>query len=174
MTTTVQDWVSSVKLSSDKLHHWLSRQYIGETLAADRIQALADISPENQQPVLRRIADDEAKHASWVRDLLVQRGILIPEATYDGTRYWGPILKNGMSASQLMAAGAHAEAMRLHRIRALAADTDIDQDIRDVFQRILPDEEFHAKAFAHMAGADAVAQAEADHQAGLVALGLEL
>jgi rubrerythrin len=172
--TTVETWVSSIKESTEKLNHWLTRQYVGEMLAASRIRELVVISPQKQKPILQRIADDEAKHASWVKELLVTRGMPIPEATYEGTRYWEPILKNGMTATQLMAAGAHAEEMRLHRIRALAEDSEIDQDIRDVFQKILPDEEFHAKAFAGMAGAEEVAQAEGNHQEGLLALGLEL
>lgn len=171
---TVQIWINEVKASTDKLNHWLGRQYVGEVLAANRISTLAERVPAQWKPVLHRIADDEANHARWVLGLLTARGLPIPAVSYDGARYWEPILKDGMTVTQMLAAGAHAEEMRLHRIRALAVDPEIDEDIREVFQRILPDEEFHAKAFAAAAGPEAVASAVHQHHLGLEALGLEV
>jgi rubrerythrin len=171
---TVQTWIKEVKASTDKLNHWLCRQYVGEVLAANRICTLAEHVPPQWKPVLHRIAEDEANHARWVLELLTARGLPIPAVSYDGTRYWGPILKDGMTVTQMLAAGAHAEEMRLHRIKALAGDPEIDEDVREVFQRILPDEEFHAKAFAAAAGPEAVKSAAHQHHLGLEALGLEV
>lgn len=171
---TVQTWLSEVKSSTDKLTHWLGRQYVGEVLAANRIATLAEHVPSPWADVVRRIAQDEANHAEWVSGLLAVRGIPLPAVSYDGTRYWAPILKEGMTVPQLLAAGAHAEEMRLHRIQALATDPDMDADIREVFGRILPDEVFHARAFAKAAGQEAMREAEGSHLAGLEALGLSL
>lgn len=171
---TVQTWINEVLSSHTKLEHWLGRQYVGEVLAANRIATLAEKVQGNWKPVLHRIAEDEANHARWVLELLTARGLPIPAVSYDGTRYWEPILKDGMDVQTLLAAGAHAEEMRLHRIRAIAENPAFDQDIREVFQRILPDEEFHAKAFAAAAGPEAVASAAHQHHLGLEALGLEV
>lgn len=171
---TVQTWIDEVKAVPAKFDHWLQRQYVGECLAAERIRQLAELVPEKHKTVLHKIAADEAQHAAWVQGLLEVRGIPLPEVTQDGTRYWGPVLEQGLSVQQLLAAGAHAEEMRLHRIRAIAADPEFPEDVRKVFADILPDEEFHARAFAAAAGPAAVSDAEGRHQQGLEALGLEV
>jgi rubrerythrin len=171
---TTQQWLAEVKASPEKLTHWLERQYVGEALAADRIKALADITTGQHKAALEHIASDEAKHSGWVAELLTARGIKLPTPSYDGTRYWAPILSNLTTFAELMGAGHHAETMRLVRIIALAADEEIDADIREVFARILPDEERHARLFAAMSDASAIAATKDLHQKGLEALGLEI
>lgn len=171
---SVQDWINEVKGDESKFNQWLQRQYVGECLAAQRIEQLAELVPENKQTVIHRIADDEHLHADWVEELLVRRGIPLPEVTAEGSRYWEPVLRQGLSVQQLLAAGAHAEEMRLHRIRAIVADEGFPDDVREVFGNILPDEEFHARAFAAAAGQEALAEAAGRHQQGLAALGLEI
>lgn len=171
---SVQDWINEVKSDPAKFDHWLQRQYVGECLAAERIEQLAELVPENKQAIIHRIADDESLHADWVRGLLNARGIPLPKVTQDGARYWKPVLDKGLTVQQLLAAGAHAEEMRLHRIRAIVADEEFPEDVREVFGNILPDEEFHARAFAAAAGPDAVAEAAGRHQQGMDALGLEV
>ena len=54
----------------------------------------------------------------------------------------------------------------------IAADPEIDTDIREVFQRILPQEEFHAHAFKVMAGERGMAATANAHAAGRAAIGL--
>ena len=169
---TTEQWLSEIKASPEKLTHWLTRQYIGEALAADRIQSLADYTDTRAKPILDKIAADEAKHAEWIGSLLTARGIPLPAPTYDGVRYWKPILENLNTFEEVTAAGHHAEAMRLVRIRALSQDLDIDADIREVFAKILPDEEMHTKAFAAMSTPDAIESTRSLHTAGLEQLGL--
>ena len=171
---TTQQWLSEVKASPEKLTQWLERQYVGEALAAERIQSLADCTPGRANAILAKIASDELKHTEWVAELLTARGIALPTPTYDGTRYWEPILENLHTFTEVAAAGHHAEAMRLVRIRALADDAEIDQDIRDVFARILPDEEMHAKAFEALSTPEAIESTRSLHNAGLELLGLEI
>jgi rubrerythrin len=171
---TTQQWLAEVKANPEKLTHWLKRQYIGEALAADRIKALAEITTGQHKAALEYIASDEAKHSGWVAELLKARGIELPVPSYDGTRYWAPILANLNTFAELMGAGHHAETMRLVRITALAADEEIDADIREVFTKILPDEERHARLFAAMSDANAIASTKDLHQKGLEALGLEI
>ena len=170
---TTTEWLAEVKASKEKFYHWLERQYIGEALAAQRISALAQVigSPKIKA-VLVKIAADEERHCQWVGELLDKFGIEKPIPSYSEDRYWKEIKVAGLD--DIMAAGHHAEAMRLVRIKALAADAEIDEDVRKVFQRILPDEEMHAKAFAAVTTPEAIARMEPFHQAGLKALGLEL
>mgnify|MGYP000211553779 FL=1 len=171
---TTQQWLDEVKASPEKLTQWLERQYVGEALAAERIQSLADCTPGRANAILEKIAADEKKHTEWVAELLTARGITLPAPTYDGTRYWEPILENLHTFSEIAGAGHHAEAMRLIRIRALAVDEDIDEDIREVFTRILPDEEMHAKAFAALSTPESIESTRQLHNAGLELLGLEI
>ncbi|WP_438044486.1 hypothetical protein [Sorangium sp. So ce128] len=70
------------------------------------------------------------------------------------------------------AVGAHSERMRLERIEVIAADPAAPPDVRAVFERILPEERFHARAFAELAGAEALAATQGAHDLGRRALGL--
>lgn len=169
---TTKQWLEEVKADPVKLTHWLKRQYIGECLAADRIELLAKTVNGRHKHVLMKIAKDEATHAAWVLGLLVSRNIKVPEVSIKDTRYWEPILGNLNSFEEIAGAGHHAETMRLIRIRALAADSMIADDIRQVFTNILPDEEMHAKAFAAMSNESAIESTKALHKQGLDFLGL--
>jgi hypothetical protein len=176
---TTEQWLVEIKQSSAKLAHWLTRQYIGEALAASRLDSLME-SPllkfaddtTGKARILGRIAVDEATHRDWIGELLTTRGIPLPAITYAGDRYWEPILKNLTNFEELAGAGHHAEKMRLIRIRALCSDNEIDSDIRSVFQKILPDEIFHTAAFAHMSTPQALESTADYHTQGLNALGL--
>lgn len=172
---TTKQWLDEVKAEPAKLRQWLERQYIGEYLAAERIAELAHEKRSTRYgKLLESIALDELTHSKWVAELLTSRGIELPEATMEGTRYWEPILDNLHTFEEIAGAGHHAETMRLHRITALANDEEIAQDIRDVFAKILPDEQFHAKAFAAMSTEDAIEATRELHNLGLEMLGLEV
>ena len=169
-----QQWLDKITSSNDKLHHWLERQFIGEITAAKRIRKLAETAPEKFKPVINRIADDEALHAFWVGELLVARNIQIPVVEHPEDRYWKPILSETDTFEKTAAAGHHAEGMRLVRIRALAQSDKVDADIREVFAKILPDEEFHERAFGAMTDQDSIEFMRDKHHAGLELLGLEI
>lgn len=172
---TVTNWVNGIVTDKAKLAHWLSRQFVGEMLAAQRVQKLSTKVSGKLKPVIERIAKDEAVHAGWVKSLLVSRNLPIPEVTYDDDRYWKTVFKGvNESIPNVLALGAHAEKMRLHRIKAIVGDTRFDEDIRAVFSKILPDEEFHAKAFSAAAGKNALERTRENHELGLKVLGLEI
>ena len=172
---TTEQWLDGILSSKAELDHWLERQYIGELTAAKRIRALADTAPEKFKPVINRIAGDETQHAFWVGMLLKTRGINTPNVDKADAeaRYWKPILSELDTFEKTAAAGHHAEGMRLIRIRALAADERVDSDIREVFAKILPDEEFHERAFGAMTSKEAIEVTRNLHELGLELLGLE-
>lgn len=169
-----QEWLNKVTSSKEELHHWLERQYIGEMTAAQRIGQLVQEAPVKFKPVLAKIAADELQHAMWVWELLAIRDIKAPVIEHAEDRYWKPILSELDTFEKTAAAGHHAEGMRLVRIRALADSDKVDEDIRDVFRRILPDEEFHEKAFGAMSDEDNIKFMREKHEAGLDMLGLEI
>jgi len=169
-----EQWLDKVTSSKAELHHWLERQYIGEITAARRISQLVQESPVKFKPVLTRIAADELQHALWVWELLAIRDISVPTIEHAEDRYWKPILNELDTFEKTAAAGHHAEGMRLVRIRALAESDKVDEDIRSVFRKILPDEEFHEKAFGKMSDSESVEFMRDKHEAGLEMLGLEI
>lgn len=124
--------------------------------------------------MLSVISGQEKQHAQWVKELLENRGISVDDKSIAEAeeRYWKHTLPGIDSFETGAAVAAHAENMRLERIRAICSDPESPADIRDVFQNILKDEVFHAKAFESMASEEALEQTKGNHELGLVALGL--
>jgi rubrerythrin len=167
-------WWERVKREPGRLVDWLGKQYHGEVTAAERIERFVMVHvPEGdkRRTVLEVIAVQERTHAAWVAELLRARGIE-PRVLNQRERYWEETLPHMDAFESAAAVAAKAEEMRLVRIEAIVADPETPEDIRRVFEKILPQERFHARAFSKMAGVEALAEAEAAHARGLVALGL--
>ena len=168
------DWWTETRDDSEKLHAWLYDQYRGEVTAAVRIEALRDrfASPGTRSHrVLTVIAAQERDHAAWVGELLAARGLAV-EVRPEVERYWPIVLAGIHDLATGAAVGAHAERMRLARIDEIARDASAPEDIRAVFARILPQERFHARAFASLATPEALARTRGAHALGRIALGL--
>lgn len=173
---TSAEWWAGVKADPERLRHWLRRQYVGEMSAVGLLSELlvrfgSEADMRDWQTV-HRIMLQEATHALWLRELLGARRIdLEPDAEAHG-RYWAEVLPNIRSFAEGVAAGYHAENMRLERIRVICTDEDPHvADIRQVFQRILPQEEFHERAFDEMRRGREMTRY---HEDGLRALNLVL
>jgi rubrerythrin len=180
MKTSVE-WWNEVKASPEKTIKWLKSQYYGEMTAADRInQYVVNYIPDSEIKVkntINLIIEQERKHASWVLELLRNRGIQIDESVHGTDRYWDEVLPNIDEYKTLEYASAvasHAEQMRLERIKVIADDNEAPKDIRDVFSKILNEEIFHTKAFASIAGDNALSESAKNHAKGVEALGLIL
>lgn len=174
LRTTAQ-WWADVSQDDTKMIEWLKAQYHGEVTASTRIAEMItqyNVTGKNKE-TLERIVEDEKIHAEWVRCLLASRGIPA-EVLEKEERYWNATLPKAVEVNtfEYMCAVAHlAETMRLDRITLLSSDARF-ADIADIFSRILPDEEFHAKAFGEMSTPEAINQAREYHNIGMNALGL--
>jgi hypothetical protein len=167
-------WWEAVKQDPAAFHDWLLDQYRGEATAGGRIEMLRDAfaTPGTRaHRILGVIASQERRHAVWVGDLLAARGIT-PTLGVKRERYWRHTLGAVRDLATGCAVGAHSERMRLERIEAIAADAEAPADVRAVFQRILPEERFHARAFAELAGPAALDAMRGAHDLGRRALGL--
>lgn len=170
-----QEWWAQIKNDSKRFNDWLVKQHRGEVTAASRIDSFAARLAPNARykRILEVIADQERTHAGWVLELLKSRGVM-PDIRKAEERYWKEVLPTEeVSFEEVAAIGAHAEAMRLERIKAIAADASAPTDIRETFQRILKDEVFHERAFRDMAGSEAMAKVAPSHSRGRKILGLE-
>lgn len=173
--TTSKQWWESVKSDENKINQWLIKQYRGEITAVERIMqfGLKFAETERQSKVLHAIAIQEKQHAQWIRELLESRNIT-PMIENAEKRYWAHTLPGIDSFETGAAIASHAEGMRLERIRAIAGDETAPDDIRNVFQQILKDEEWHERAFRELSTADALEATRTNHEAGMEALGLEI
>jgi hypothetical protein len=170
---TSAQWWADTKSDPQRLNRWLRRQYVGEMAAVNLLSELLikyghDATPEEWRTV-HKIMMQEALHAQWVKGLLDARGLSPePNASTD-RRYWAEVLPNVTNFAEAMAAGFHAESMRLERIRVIAGDEMAPQDVRQVFIRILPHEEWHEEAFDTMRKGREISRY---HERGLQALNL--
>lgn len=174
---TSQEWYNGIKGNPDKLIDWLKDQYHGEVTASERIRSLIlCYTPPNNNgkwsEVVETIAQQEEDHASWVGELLRSRGVE-PEKLVKSERYWDNTIKQITDWETGCAVAAHAEKMRLERIRVICADPDTEEDIRQVFEKIVVQEEFHEKAFREFATDEAMQKTLEGHLAGLNELGLK-
>jgi rubrerythrin len=171
---TSEQWWEEVKADPAKLESWLQKQYHGEVTAADRIRDFAEkfSQPDTRASrILNLIASQEMDHASWVGSLLVARGIE-PRVLDKDERYWEQTLPQIGNFATGAAVAAHAERMRLERIRVIAHDLEAPDDIRTVFDRILPQEVFHERAFTSLAGPEAMQATVEAHLQGREVIGL--
>ena len=170
---TSKEWWAEVKACQEKFNDWLVKQYRGEVTAAQRIREVATQFGESprEKSILEAIAAQEEQHAAWVLELLRARGI---DPSIEGAeeRYWAAVLPAITDIHTAAAVGAHAEEMRLERIRVIVADADAPQDVVMVFGRILPQEIWHARAFTQMAGPEAMSATQYTQEQGRLLLGL--
>lgn len=176
MRTSVQ-WWNEVKADPARMEDWLIKQWRGEVTATNRIKRLADqfvADDSREAKILNVIADQELTHAGWIGDLLISRGIPIDITEIDRaeSRYWAETLPGIKDFQTGTAVAAHAEGMRLERIRAIVADEESPIDIREVFVKILKDEEWHERAFTELSTEAAMDATKDNHNLGLEALGL--
>jgi len=172
---TTHDWWAETKSDPTRLHAWLQRQYVGELAAVNLLSELllqfgSDMTPTQWEDI-HKIMMQEALHGHWMKQLLDARGVLPEKNASAERRYWREVLPAVDSFEKAVAAGYHAEHMRLFRIREIASDMEAPADIRETFQRILPHEEWHEEAFAAMKNGVALTEF---HERGLKALNLVL
>lgn len=169
---TSKQWWTETKNDPDKMISWLKDQYHGEITAAIRVGRIAK---RFKNKTLQTIADQELQHAEWIEKLLTTRGVQ-GEILEKTERYWEQTLQfidlDESSLTEIAAVGSHAENMRLERIEVIACDNEAPADIRETFQKIWPQEEFHALAFFQMTTKDCLEVAYENHIEGQNALGL--
>lgn len=168
---TSQQWWAETKADPAKLADWLRKQYHGERTASQRIAEMAMEGHPAHQSNLLLIAEQEEAHAEWVFDLLTARGIDVGSHD-EKARYWSEVTAAAIEFEDKAAVATLAEGMRLERIRVIAADPEAPEDIREVFAKILVDEEWHERAFADMTSAATVEKLRPYHNLGRQVLGL--
>ena len=174
-----EEWWSEVKADDNKLLDWLRKQYHGEVTASLRIKTFIEQFKDqagNEEWILtlEEISRQEETHAQWIAELLRARGHMPSLIENKENRYWDEALSGIEDWNTGCAVGAHAEKMRLERIKVISSDKGAPNDIRSVFLKILPQEEFHERAFREFSSEEALQKTKKNHEAGKNALGLEI
>jgi rubrerythrin len=176
---TSSQWWNEIKSNPEELKQWLIRQYVGEMAA---VNLLSDVlirfggdMAETEWDDVYKVMMQEAKHARWVKELLADRHIGIPAGLDATRRYWEEVIPAVEKLDDAAHAAHNAEEMRLHRIRTIAEETDpAYADLQNVFQRILPDEEWHERVFDGLCRTEHNPKMDTAHNKGLRALSLVL
>ncbi len=173
---TTQAWWDEIKSDRAKLEAWMRRQYIGEMAAVNLLsEVLLRFGAEatlNEWENVHKVMVQEAIHAKWMRELCDREGITLERNASAERKYWAEVLPNVHNFREAMAAGFHAESMRLERIRTIANERDPQfSDFAATFTRILPHEEWHEHVFDQMRQGNDLTQY---HERGLEALSLLL
>jgi len=168
LARTSEEWWQQTIADEEATIHWLQNQYHGEATAVERIREFSNDFVERDSKnarILDIIANQETNHAAWMGELLVARGVE-PVLLNKVDRYWSVNAPRIDSFENGAAVAAHTERMRLERLCVIAADVTAPADIRTTFERIVPQERFHERAFRKMAGEDAMLHTLDDHQRG--------
>lgn len=178
---TSKQWWDRIKNDKGLFFNWITKQVAGEFAAVKRI---SEIVEEHTDPdtvarfLLTKIVSDENKHGEWMLKIAASYGVDTSIIIEESKRYWDkvePLAKELNDFQYSCAVAAHAEEMRLERIKAIAEDDVFGQSnplIQKIFKDILVDETFHASAFALLAGETALVEALDNHLEGMEALGL--
>jgi len=170
---TSRDWWNSVRKDPVKLINWLKNQYHGEVTAAKRINdlILVHATSEHYKEIINQIIAQEKQHAVWIATLLYKRGIA-PSILSKKERYWDQTVHQVKDWDTGCAVAAHAEAMRLERIKVICDTPDTPFDIKNVFDQILEQEQWHALVFKALTTEKAFKDTENNHIKGMKELGL--
>lgn len=173
---TTQEWWDQMKDDRAVRGQWLRRQYIGEMAAVNLLsEVLLRFGAEAtfaEWENVHKVMVQEAIHAKWMRELCVFEGVELELNASAERKYWAQVLPHVTNFREAMAAGFHAESMRLERIHTIAAETDPRfKTFAGVFSRILPHEEWHEKIFDEMRHGKELTRY---HEKGLEALNLLL
>lgn len=155
---TPKEWWKEVKRDQGTLNLWLQKQYWREVTAVPRISTFSERSdmPPEYQVCLEVIVQQEGKHGKWIRDLLLARGVSVPEEHPGGPEAGGRYWRDQPSFQEVsilvgMRMARDAEEIGIERFRVISEDPEITEDIRVVFTKILKEEMFHEWAFRHLA-----------------------
>jgi rubrerythrin len=170
-----QRWWRDLLQDEVQLMRWLNRLYHNEKEADQRFVNFAAKfcqQDEESRKVFMVIANQEAAHARLVQSVMLNRGWTTWSEPAGPERYWNTTRHLADDIKTAAAVGAYAEVTSLNRLRVLATDEQTPADLKEMFAAILPDEEYHAKALADLAGPDKMALVRPYHEAGLRNLGL--
>lgn len=157
------------------MEDWLVRLRSTEWDAANRFQLTLDTWPVTGDAlyVFSRIMADERRHSSMVETVLVQTGIPFPESAAVGReRYWEQVWPKVSSFQHACAALMFGETLAITRFRVICEHPDTPAFVKELIERLIPDEYRHIRELSDLAGLEAINEMRGHHHDGMEALNI--
>lgn len=155
------------KLLDDErlLHAWLKKLQLTEWSGySGNIEANMRWNPRGPRynshasAFLKRTASDEQRHSNALSLILIQRGeepVSDPAATRSSF-YWDTMEQHVVSLETCCAMMYFGEQIAADRFEVLLKHPRTPNDLKGFLRKALPDESYHAKGFAALAGPEAI------------------
>lgn len=138
-----------------KLYAWLQKLRHTEYGGFLDYNAFVERFKPEEKPTrqFQNIAADELKHSGLISDLLSINGqILLPRSDTEPSLFWGTMNEHIVDLQSAAAVNYFGEALAAFRFEVILSCDETPTDIRNLFDQILPDEQFHREALMRMAG----------------------
>ncbi len=169
-----QAWWSNKLSDPEALLTFLTKLYFTEFSGyADNLEAadkyaVADPVAHN---IFCQTAADEMRHASLIVPLVLARGgSCCGSEPSEPSFYWTEMDKIVVDLKSCAAVFHLGERLAAERFEVMLDMPATPSDIRGFLEEALPDEQHHARIFGKLAGPEAVAAAQAHHDATTLAL----
>lgn len=159
------NWWNRLLEDETAMNKWLAKLWKTEHGGyLDNHQAIANFKLTGRaENIFSRVADDEAKHAALLDDVLVGRGIKTTLQDQPNSDYWFHMyahITDGGSCAAVFAVGEQLAALRF---KLMAEHKKTPSDVMYFLHEALPDETYHAKAFASLAAPEQMKSAYEQH-----------
>ena len=119
--------------------------------------------------IFQKIAEDEAKHAVILTDLLAARGVQHPDYT-TSSAYWEEVNGHITDLRTAAAVSYFGEDLAAERFEILHQHPDTPADFRTALDTILPEEVYHRVALGRLAGEEVIERLRPVHEAATLRL----
>ena len=168
-------WWNRLLTSEDQMRAWLEKLYVTEYEGfRDNMDANEKWNPEGNKfidRIFRTTANDEMFHASLLNDLLNTRYWYVPDAKKKTPAttsvYWSMMDEATVDLKTCCAVFHLGEQLAAERFEVISECKSTPSDIMFFIKKALPDEQYHAAAFKHLAGDEAIAEVLHVHQRAL-------
>ncbi len=161
-------WWARLLADEAAMNRWLSKLWRTEEAGYDdNNNAILQHGMEDESRpynIFRRTGEDERIHAGLLIDVLSDRGIVPVKEDQPASLYWAhlyPFITDMKTCAAIFAVGEQLAAIRFSVLYGLPGTPP---DVMRFLDRALPDETYHAKAFASLADSEQMKLAYDQHK----------
>jgi len=166
------DWWNRLLVDQELMNKWLCKLWKTEQDGfQDNMDAAEKYSKEGElaHHIFKITGQDEARHGDLLLQLLKERGI-VPEPVQPESVYWNHMDNVVTDMNSCAAVFALGEQLAARRFEVLFDHNGTPEDVRYFLSQALPDEAYHARSFARLAGEEALEKAIKTHEEAIVLL----
>lgn len=162
---TISWWEKLLK-DEEAMNRWLAKLWKTEAGGyEDNYNAIERYGIDGQAyKIFAKTADDEKKHAELLEDVLVGRRVRTTLDEQPGSLYWEYMYKHINDMTTCAAVFAVGEQLAALRFGVIAQHKGTPSDVMYFLNEALPDETYHAKAFASLATSEDMGVAYGHHR----------